>query len=94
MKSAVSLEILEKVRKETGTGGDVDGLALASEIKLFLQFFVTKDVDKKASAFECLNVIHKDYLVEVFPNLSIAWRILLTFPLQLHQVSEVLVASS
>lgn len=47
IQSAVNQEKLEKVCKEMVTGGDVDGLTLASEIKLFLPFSVTK----KASAF-------------------------------------------
>jgi hypothetical protein len=56
---------------------DVDGLELQLEVSRFIQTCP----DGISTAFECLNYIHQVNVNSIYPNLSIALRVLLTMPI-------------
>ena len=83
MKTALSLsqESLNTRIKNLGCYGDVEDEASCEELRRFVPFAENKSLQEAATAVDCLNVIHKESLGDVFPNVSIALlRLVVTLP--------------
>ena len=74
----LNLQTLLSSQTECETASsDIDGLALFDELKTLHSIIIPKDID---SLLELLRFLHVNCLHEVFPNVSVALRVVLTIP--------------
>lgn len=70
------MKLQAKLTNKAGTESDIDGAELYDEICIFLQGMLTPDMNSSAM----LNYLLQNNLQQVFPNLYVSLRILLTLP--------------